>query len=172
MIISVILIISLLGLDQIIKQLSIIFANPQSGDTLIKVLIPEVLEFHYLINTGASFGMMEGEQLFFSVFTILSLLFFGYLFLSVDFKKAKIYSITVSLLIAGALGNAIDRIFRGGGVVDMINMPVVNYILSFFNISPFIFNLADLYLNVAIVMFIIDIIFLEKKRVEVTNEEI
>ena len=32
--------------------------------------------------------------------------------------------------------------------------------------------MADLYLTVAIVMFIIDIIFLEKKRVEVTNEEI
>lgn len=168
MLLGGILIVILLFLDQIIKLISI--ALETSGSSLISVLIPNVLEFHYIVNEGASFGMLQNQQLIFSLITVIALAIFGYLFTSINFKTKKVYTISVVLFISGTLGNAIDRIFRGGGVIDMFNMPILNDILSIFNISPFIFNLADLYLNLAIVLFIIDMLFLERKRVDKNGE--
>lgn len=170
MIIGYILIAGLVVFDQLIKLLSIIFQS-DSG-TLIQVLIPEVLEFHYLINTGASFGMLEDAQAFFAVVTIFSLILFGYLFFEGNFINKKVYTISISLIIAGTFGNAIDRLFRGGGVVDMISMPILDKFLDLFKISDFIFNIADLYMTAGIILFIIDILFLERKRVDKNEEEL
>lgn len=164
MLIGYLLIFGLIMFDQILKLLSLHFYTAGQSGTLIKVLINNVLEFHHLINTGASFGMLEGKQFLFSLITIGALIIFGYLFSEIDFKNKKVYSISVILFIAGTLGNAIDRIFRAGGVIDMIEMPILNKILGFINIPGFTFNLADVYLNFAIALFIIDIIFLEGKR--------
>lgn len=167
MLIGSIIIILLIVLDQVIKILSIYFKNPSSS--LIKVLIPNVLEFHYIENTGASFGMLKDQHLIFGLITVLALVIFGYLFVSINYKTKKVYTISVILFIAGTYGNAIDRVFRNGVVIDMFNMPILNNILSLIGISPFIFNLADVFLNFGIVLFIIDMLFLERKRVD-SNE--
>lgn len=164
MIISSVLILALILIDQIIKLISINLA-PTSG-SLIKVLIPEVLEFHHIVNTGASFGMFSGAQIIFSLITVVSLVLFGYFFITSDIKTKKVYTISIILFVAGTFGNAIDRIFRDGGVIDMLNMPILNEFLSLFGISPFIFNMADFYLTFAIILFGIDILFLERKRVD------
>jgi len=162
MLIGGILIVVLILLDQIVKQISLVLSG--GNEQLIKVLINNVLEFHHLINDGASFGMLQGRQLLFSLITIGALVLFGYLFIDSNFKTKKVYSISVALFIAGTLGNAVDRTLRGGGVIDMFNMPILNDLLSYLNISPFIFNLADAYLTFAIILFAIDIFFLEGKR--------
>lgn len=168
MLIGYILIVALILFDQLFKVLSLLYKSETTS--LIKVVIPEVLEFHHIVNRGASFGMLEDKQFLFALVTIFALIIFGYLFTKIDFKTKKVYSISVILFIAGTLGNAIDRIFRSGGVIDMFNMPILNNILGIFNISPFIFNIADVYLNFAIVLFIIDILFFENKRSELLNE--
>ncbi|MDY0278482.1 MAG: signal peptidase II [Acholeplasma sp.] len=170
MLLGYIIIIGLVFLDQIVKLISFTLSN--GVEMKIATLIPNVLEFEYLENTGASFGMLKGHQDLFSLITIFALIVFGYLFVQVDLKKKKFYSYSIILLIAGTFGNAIDRLFNGGKVIDMINMPILNTILSWVGISPFVFNLADLYMNVAIVMFIIDLLFLEKKREKKNDETI
>lgn len=164
MIVGYILIIGLILFDQLFKLISIRFA-PESG-TLIKVVIKDVFEFHHLINRGASFGMLNGKQWLFAIITIIALVIFGYFFTKINFKTKKLFSIAVVLFIAGTLGNAIDRLFRDGGVIDMIQLPFLNSLLSNFGIPGFTFNLADLYLNFAIVLYIIDLFFLEPKRVK------
>ena len=73
MLIGSIIIVILIVLDQVIKILSVYFKNP--SNSLIKVLIPEVLEFHYIENTGASFGMLKDQHLIFGLITVLALLF-------------------------------------------------------------------------------------------------
>ncbi|VEU80796.1 signal peptidase II [Haploplasma axanthum] len=162
MLLGYLLIFGLIGFDQIIKLVSILASG--GNESYMKIIIPNVFEFHYIINRGASFGMLNGKQSLFAIITIVALCIFGYLFTHIDFKKKRVYSLSVVLLIAGTFGNAIDRLFRDGGVVDMINMPILNNILSKVGIAPFIFNVADVYMNVAIVLFIIDILFLEGKR--------
>lgn len=166
MILGSIIIVVLIVLDQIIKILSIMFKNPLPGNSLIQVLIPKVLEFHYIENTGASFGMLKDQHLIFGLITVLALSLFGYLFVSINFKTKKVYTLSVILFIAGTYGNAIDRVFRNGVVIDMFNMPLLNDILSIVGISPFIFNLADVFLTFGIVLFVIDMLFFEGKRVD------
>lgn len=168
MLLSYILIFGFVVFDQVIKLLSIAFSNESTS--LIKTIIPNVLEFHYTVNTGASFGMFKDAQMFFSLVTIISLVIFGFLFYESNIKTKKVYTLGIIFLIAGTFGNAIDRLFRGGGVVDMINMPIINSIMEFFGLSGFIFNFADLYMTLGIILFIVDILFLERKRVE-KNEE-
>lgn len=168
MLIGYLLIVGFVLFDQLFKILSIVFSNNVEG--LIKVIIPNVFEFHYLLNPGASFGIGEGQQLLFSLVTVVALIIFGYFFLEIDFKKKKVLSFAVVLLISGTFGNAIDRIFRPSGVVDMINMPILNNILSIFKIPGFIFNIADLYMTIGVILFAIDLLFLERKRVDINEE--
>ena len=87
----------------------------------------------------------------------------SYLFTKISFKRKKIYSIAVVLLIAGTLGNAIDRLFLGY-VIDFIHIPFLSYILNVVRLSNFWFNIADLCLTLGIILLAIDIIFLESKR--------
>lgn len=168
MLLGYIIIASLIILDQGLKLLSVALA-PQGG-TLIKVIIDRVFEFHYLVNRGASFGMLQDKQWLFMIITVLALVLFGYLFTKVDFKNKKVYSIAVVLLLAGTLGNAIDRVFRDGGVIDMIRLPFLNNILELIKIPGFTFNLADLYLTVAIVLYVVEVFFLEGRREKKQNE--
>lgn len=153
-----ILIILLTSLDQLTKQL-IKFFLMDSGDNLI--WIPGLLEVQYHTNTGASFGMLDGQMVLFFVITIVALIFFGYLFKDVDFKTKRVYSISVVFFIAGTLGNGIDRLIYGF-VIDFFHYPFLEILLgswgSFYN------NIADLLLTAAMIMFSIDLFFLENKR--------
>lgn len=169
MLIGYITIFLLIGFDQLIKLLSLIFKS--DAGSLIKVIIPNVFEFHYVENYGASLGMFQGAQFVFALVTIFSLVLFGFLFFEGNFKTKKVYSYGISLIIAGTFGNAIDRLFRGGGVIDMISMPILDKFLDIFNVGDFIFNVADFYMTLGIILFIIDIVFLERKRDEKNDQQ-
>lgn len=158
MLIGLFIILIAIPLDQFTKYLATTFLT----DGMPKVIIPNLLQFQLVYNDGASFGIFKGNQLFFSIVTIAALLIFGYFFISSDFKKKKVFSIAIALFIAGTLGNAIDRIFVPQGVIDMINVPLIPIFATF--------NFADAYMNVAIVLFIIDILFLESRRENVNKE--
>lgn len=162
MLIGYITIFLLIGFDQLVKLLSLLFRS--DAGSLIKVIIPNVFEFHYIENYGASLGMFQGAQFVFAIVTIFSLILFGFLFFEGNFKTKKIYSYGISLIIAGTFGNAVDRLFRGGGVIDMISMPILDKFLDLFGIGDFIFNVADFYMTLGIILFVIDIVFLERKR--------
>lgn len=169
MFIGIMIILGLVGFDQLTKILSVVFSKGNEG--LITKLIPGVLEFYFIENTGASLGMFEDAQAFFALITIVSLILFGVLFYSINFKSKKVYTFAIILLIAGTFGNAVDRLFRDGAVVDMINMPILNSFLDLFGVADFIFNIADLYMTIGIILFIIDVLFLESKRSD-KNEEV
>lgn len=169
---SIIIIVCIL-IDQSTKLLAAAYIpdminaqNPQI------VVIPYLLELSYFRNYGASLGIFHGQQLLFMMITVFALGLFGYLFLRVDFKTKKIYSISISLFIGGTLGNAIDRALYGN-VIDFLHYPFLTPILGFANLSNFYNNFADLFLSAAIVLFTIDLFFFEKKRElikENTNE--
>ena len=84
------------------------------------------LSLTYVKNTGISFGIFQGYNLLFIFLTLLVILLVLYIY-----KKNSKYSLPLNLILAGAIGNLIDRIFRGF-VIDFIN----------FKFWP-VFNLAD-----------------------------
>lgn len=160
--IGVLIIIVSLIFDQLTKQLAVFYLY-QDGIVKRVVAIPRLLELTYVENPGASFGFGEGLMWLFYVVTLIALGIFIYLFKDIDFKTKRIYSISVSLFIAGALGNFIDRILFGF-VIDFMHFPFLVTLIG--DLGNFTNNWADMYLSLAIVLFAIDIFFLEPKRLK------
>ena len=159
----ILIILALVGLDQVTKAL--VVANfAVEGDSL--AVIQDFFHITYVRNSGAVFGMFQGlaeEYIVFLVIIGIALTIFIVMFVKNDFKDKKTfwYSLGLTLLIAGALGNAIDRVFQyDHNVVDMID---------FRGIWHYVFNVADICLNVGIAIFIIDQFFLEPKRTKKAN---
>jgi signal peptidase II len=115
------------------------------------VIIPDVFNLQYHENTGAVWGIMSGKVQFLSVFTFIILLFIIFLYLKIpQGKKYNPMKLITVFIIAGAVGNLIDRIFLGY-VVDFIYFELINFPL---------FNIADSYLTVScIVLFLLAIFY-------------
>ena len=100
-------------------------------------LLPGVLDFTYLRNTGAAFSSFEGMQW---LFALIFLVFTGALFYEYFKKKlpfSKFERWMIAAIYAGGLGNMIDRL-RLGYVVDMIETLFVDF--------P-VFNVADCFIT-------------------------
>jgi len=133
--IFIFLALGLIVLDQLTKFLIRLFFI--KGQSI--ALIPNILHITYVQNTGSAFGLFQntvGILIWFSII-VLGLLFFFY---------DRIHFIPRALLIAGIIGNLIDRIFLKF-VVDFID----------FRIWPS-FNVADSCLTIGVIMLIIFII--------------
>ncbi len=158
MIVWIVIIVLLLGLDQLTKALvvsNLVF----EGNTV--PVIQDFFHITYVRNSGAVFGMFQGladTHVIFLVIFGLALALFIYMFIKNDFKDKRTfwYTLALTLLIAGALGNAFDRLFQPDhNVVDFID---------FRGIWSYVFNVADICLNVGIGLYIFDQFFLEPKR--------
>lgn len=115
-----------------------------------QVILPNVLALTNVRNDGAAWSVLSGQQWFFTVITIVALGLMGYFFWKL--KNDNLYMLAISLLIAGTLGNFIDRI-RLGYVVDMFETLFMNF--------P-IFNVADMCLTFGVTIVIIALIKDEK----------
>jgi signal peptidase II len=107
------------------------------------------LQFEYIENPGAVFGIAPGRTGMFIAVSILAVVFLTYLFSTSAGKW--FYQIILGLLLAGVLGNMYDRI-EMGQVRDMIHaLPgwhwpdAVRHVLRFLQpeVFPYIFNVAD-----------------------------
>jgi len=105
--------------------------------------IPGILSITHITNTGAAWSMLEGKMLFFYLVTIIAVVVLVYLFVKAD-KKDYLYRFSLIFLLAWTVGNAIDR-FTRHFVVDMFNLDFINF--------P-IFNLADTYITIGVVLII------------------
>lgn len=126
LILSIIIII----LDQITKKWAL--DNLRLGPS--RVIIKDFFELTYVENSGAAFGILQNRKLLFVVITVLVV---GGI-LTYMYRNNKTMSLLerVSLLsiMAGAIGNFIDRIFRGY-VIDFFSFQFGNYYFPVFNIA-------------------------------------
>ena len=135
--------------DQITKYITV--ANiPLYGAV---PLIPGVVRFTYVRNTGAAFSSFQGQQwlfaLVFAVFTVLVL--WEYFKSPMPFTKLDRWCIAA--IYGGALGNMIDRV-RLGYVVDMIEAEFMTF--------P-IFNVGDIFITCGCILLVIRLIFVNKE---------
>lgn len=134
-------------LDQIAKLLVIYNIGP----TDCFHIIPKLFDFVYVKNTGAAFSMLSNNTGFLSIISIIFCV--GVLLYWYKKKPAStLLKLSLCLLFAGALGNAIDRIFRGF-VVDFISTAFMNF--------P-VFNIADIAITFGAILLIIYFIFFDK----------
>jgi len=156
------------ALDQISKHM--VAKNNTDTDVLGKIV-----RFTYVKNTGAAFSLFgdwSGARVFFIVLSCLVIPAIG-AFLYYSRKEGKVCRIGLSFIITGAVGNLIDRMLLGY-VRDFIDAPFV-----FLYISNPIFNVADSFLTLGIIIFMIYFIFIHKEpkkqitnnKLQMTNEE-
>jgi signal peptidase II len=148
MLIGIIIGIVLLLIDQVSKWIAITNLPYQTYVTVI----PNVFRWHYTLNDGMAFGWLGGATWVLIVVTIIGLGIMVFLLKDYHLTNNRLYSIAMILIIAGTLGNFIDRIFRSGHVVDFLNL----------TIFPWTFNFADMYLTFGVILFAIDTFFVKK----------
>ena len=113
--------------DQIVKR--IVSLNMKAGETI--PIIQNAFHITYILNPGAAFGILENERVFFIIAGVLVLALGVYLLPKLK-KQEKLIRFGSIFLLAGAVGNLIDRI-RNGLVIDFID----------FRVWP-VFNIADI----------------------------
>ncbi|MBO1307295.1 signal peptidase II [Enterococcus sp. 669A] len=139
----------IIGADQWLKLW--IVGNFNLGD--MQEVIPKVLSLTYIHNTGGAFSLLEGQRVFFIIITIAAVVA-GIYYLSKHLHDSKWLTIGLSLFLAGAVGNFIDRL-RLGYVVDMFQLDFINF--------P-IFNIADMALVIGVAMIFIYILLDERDK--------
>jgi signal peptidase II len=148
--VDIIMFVILVALDQFTKYLACEFLQDKPA---IK-LIDGVLELNFLKNSGAAFGMLQNQKMFFILVAALILVIIVYvLFRMPDDKKYNVMHILLVMIASGAVGNMIDRI-RQDYVVDFIYFVIINF--------P-IFNVADIYVTVSTFLFVIMFLFYYKE---------
>ena len=135
-----IVIVALIALDQWVKFE--IVKNIQLGG--VKPFIPKILSLTYLRNTGAAFSILENQQWLFAVITLV-VIGAAIWYLSKHIKDSVWLLSALSLIIAGGIGNFIDRM-RQGFVVDMFQLDFINFA---------IFNVADSYLTIGVLVLMV-----------------
>lgn len=154
---SVVMIMVIIAIDQITKY----FAKSALYPDKAKDFINGFIEFRYAENTGMAFSMFSGARWFFVVLTFaVTVAMAVYMF-----KKCQnnlwLYW-TIGVLIAGAAGNLIDRIYLGY-VIDFINPTFVNFA---------VFNIADCAVTLGAVSLVAYLVFdmFKKDNKEGSNE--
>tara|TARA_B100001996_G_scaffold336373_1_gene287593 strand:+ start:1677 stop:2144 length:468 start_codon:yes stop_codon:yes gene_type:complete len=108
----------------------------------------------YVKNFGAAFNIFSGSRTLLSTVSILFSFLLIYFILKNNINKT-IDLLSYSFILGGALGNGIDRIFKGY-VVDFINLNFINF--------P-IFNIADIAINIGFFLILYNLFKLRKSYV-------
>lgn len=141
----------IIGLDRISK----IWADQYLKTVETIALWPDVFHLTYHTNTGAAFSILrEHTEILALLSFALSLGLIVYLVQSRRKEAFHLGHLGLCFIIGGAIGNGIDRlIYRY--VVDYFDFRLINFA---------VFNVADSFITVGVILFAMDAIFLEKKR--------
>ena len=135
-----VIVLLLIALDQLVK--SYIVQQIPLGE--VRSWIPNFVSLTYLQNRGAAFSMLQDQQWLFTVITLVVMVgAIWYLYKHMEDSHWMVLGLT--LIIAGGLGNFIDRVSQGF-VVDMFHLDFINFA---------IFNVADSYLTVGVIILLI-----------------
>lgn len=145
------LLIVLVAVDQLTKYAAVLKLKNKAAFSIIN----GVLEFNYLENRGAAFGMMQNQKMFFVFVALIFLMVIAYVLIKVpEDKKYTSLHVLLIMISGGAIGNMIDRL-RFDYVVDFIYIVLINF--------P-IFNVADMYVTFATGILVFQVLFVYKEN--------
>ncbi|MBE6763601.1 MAG: signal peptidase II [Ruminococcaceae bacterium] len=150
----------LVAIDQLTKWLAVLFLENSDPVTLIE----GVFSLTYTENFGAAWSMFEGQQWLLIGVTSVMLLGMLAVLLSGRFRLHRMATVGGILVVAGGIGNLIDRVFRGS-VVDFLQTDFMDF--------P-IFNVADCFVVIGAILLFIYFVFFYSDRTakpEDTQEE-
>jgi len=140
----------LLIFDQVSKAMIV-----SQFDLYESISVAPFFNLTFVVNYGFAFGFLNSpslNQIIVSIVILSIIIYFLYLLIK---TQDRVFKICLVLILSGALGNFLDRIFRGY-VVDFIDIYVFNYHWPAFNV-------ADSCISVGFVILMFNILFLSKK---------
>jgi signal peptidase II len=162
-------------LDQITKYMI-------KTSLLIHESIPVIGDFFritFVENTGMAFGISFGRNVFFTIFAAIASVAILVYFFTIK-GKHLLARTAMSIIFGGALGNLMDRIFRGS-VVDFLDFEFININIPAFNLLFIhfpgysmtrwpVFNVADVAITTGMILLLLFIAF-DKEQEETLPEE-
>lgn len=144
----------LTAIDQVSKFLAVANLKPVGNITVIDGFF----DLTFVENRGAAFGILNGHRwLFIAITVAVTIAAFFYLNKMKECDRVhNILKFSVMLILSGAWGNALDRLFRGY-VVDYFEFTFINY--------P-VFNVADIYVVCGTVILAVLLLFFIKDEPE------
>ncbi len=124
--------------------------------------IPVIENLFYITshrNRGAAWGILQGQMWFFYIVTAIVIV--GIVYYIKKYAADKLTGISLGLILGGAIGNFIDRLFRQE-VVDFFHVYIFSYSFP-------VFNIADASLCVGVGLLIIAMFMEERRAKELTN---
>jgi len=125
-------------------------------------LIDGILHFTYVRNAGAAFGILQGGRWPFVVVSFAAILALS--FVLRKGSRSRMRGISYSLILGGAAGNLIDRLFYGGRVVDFIEMSWHGHIFP-------VYNFADMGVSIGAVILILALLLEREEEPSQTPSE-
>ncbi len=149
--IDLVALILFVAIDQVTKYFAVLKLKNQPDIPIIK----DVFELSYLENRGAAFGVLQNQKFFFLFVGVIILFVIVFVLFKIpDKKKYNMLHVFLILIASGGIGNMIDRL-RFDYVVDFLSFVLINF--------P-IFNVADMYVTVAMIGLAILILFVYKEE--------
>lgn len=141
----------LIAVDQLIKWWTV--TTLKYMDTM--PLINGVFHFTYVENRGAAFGMFQNSTALLAAVTLVEMAVILYYYFKHTDKRMWVLRLSLMMIIAGAVGNFIDRVCRGF-VVDMFDFRLINF---------YVFNFADVCICIGVALLALHILFIHDKLV-------
>ena len=149
MVLYLIIIAGLIGVDQLTK---IIVMNQMTLRQSIEI-IPNFFYLTFVKNPGAAWGKMADQMGFFYLITIFAVGMFSYFLIKEgDIHNKKLFTISLLMVIGGAIGNLIDRILYQE-VVDFIHFYIFRYSFPVFNFADIFLTLGTIGFGLAILIY-------------------
>ena len=158
MIIPIILAVVLFIADQATKYMALTRLKPVWSVTFIDGF----MDFTFVENRGAAFGILDGKVwLLLIMAAVICVVIIAAMLKMPDTKEYKWLKWSLMLILAGAVGNVADRLFRG-------------YVIDFFEFTFIkwpVFNMADIYVVIGTIAMAILVLFVIKDDKDVKNSK-
>ena len=171
MAITIIIFFILYMADQVSKYFTeILLIENQTAIPLFGNL--DIVKVTKIYNTGAAWGMLEDNTIILVVISALATILLAFMASKNDWKANKFGSFTLTMALAGCVGNFYDRLVSiipnlsqyRKGVVDMIQFQPFDYLCELMHLKTTTFNVADMFLVVGLILFAIDLIFFDERK--------
>ncbi len=140
----------IVAIDQITK--SLVVKNMDLHDEII--IFKNYFNLYYVRNKGAGLGLFANARWVFLSLTIV-IIIVAMILLITDYFKHNLATTSLIFIVAGGIGNMIDRVFLGE-VIDFLQFQIKYF--------DFIFNVADIFVTFGTVLFIIYYIFIYERQ--------
>lgn len=155
LIVAFVLILAIAGADQLIKLYIHENFVLYEEKPFLKIGSLDILHLRFIENDGSAFSSFSGQTVLLLIVTIIGVIISSYILICHG-KESKLLFTSLVMVLGGALGNMIDRVFRDGRVIDYLDLQLFDFA---------VFNFADCFVTVGTVLLMIYILcFMDKDK--------